>query len=154
MEMTHDAGIQSVGYFMLGSPEETPATIRQTIDFAKRLPLDFAQFSITTPYPGADMYNLYLKSGVSDNNWDNFTYANLKSASTPVFETTSLSKDDLQKWNATAYKEFYIRFSYIWERLKQSRSPGNLRTNISGLRMLLDMIRGNFLSRRVQAGRG
>lgn len=154
IKMTHDAGIQSVGYFMLGSPGETPTTIHQTIDFAKRLPLDFVQFSITTPYPGTDLYNLYLKSGVSDKNWDNFTYANLKSASIPVFETASLSKDDLQKWNATAYKEFYLRFSYIWERLKQSRSPGNLKTNISGLRMLLDMIRGNFLSRRVQVGRG
>ena len=152
VRMTHDAGIQSIGYFMLGSPGETPATIRQTIDFAKHLPLDFAQFSITTPYPGTDLYNLYLKQGVSDKNWDNFTYANLRAVSAPAFKPGSLSKDDLKKWNATAYKEFYLRASYIWGRLKQSRSPGNLKTNISGLRMLLDMIRGNFLSRRVQGG--
>ncbi len=49
---THKAGIQSVGYFMFGSPGETPETIRQTIDFA--------QFSVTTPFPGTDLYDLYL----------------------------------------------------------------------------------------------
>jgi len=153
VKLTHNAGIQSVGYFMLGSPGETPATIRQTINFAKQLPLDFAQFAITTPYPGTDLYNLYLEQGLSSENWDNFTYANLKSASAPVFETSLLSRSDLQKWNATAYKEFYLRFSYIWERLKKLRSPDNLKTNISGLRMLLDMIGGNFLSRRTQIKR-
>ncbi|MDP2767175.1 MAG: radical SAM protein, partial [Candidatus Methanoperedens sp.] len=44
IELTHKAGIQSVGYFMLGSPWETPETIRETIDFTKSLKLDFAQF--------------------------------------------------------------------------------------------------------------
>jgi anaerobic magnesium-protoporphyrin IX monomethyl ester cyclase len=142
VEMTHDIGIQSVGYFMLGSPGETPATIRQTINFAKDLPLDFAQFSITVPFPGTDLYSLYLKQGINNENWDNFIYANLRSAGAPVFETASLSKSDLQKWSTTAYKEFYLRLSYIWDRLRKIGSPGNLKTNIRGLGMFWDMVRG------------
>lgn len=142
IKMTHDANIQSIGYFMLGSPGETPATIRQTIDFAKNLPLDFAQFSITIPFPGTDLYNLYLKQGIGNENWDNFIYADLRSAGTPVFETALLSKDDLQKWYTTAYKEFYLRFSYIWERLTKTRSLGNLKTNIRGLGMFWEMVHG------------
>jgi len=142
VKLTHDTGIQSIGYFMLGSPGETPATIRQTIDFAKSLPLDFAQFSITIPFPGTDLYNLYLKQGIGSENWDNFIYANLRSVGTPVFETASLTKGDLQKWNTTAYKEFYLRFSYIWERLRKTRSLGNLKTNIRGLGMFWEMVRG------------
>jgi len=142
VKMTHDTGIQSIGYFMLGSPGETPATIRQTIDFANYLPLDFAQFSVTIPFPGTDLYNLYLDQGIGNQNWDNFIYANLRSVSAPVFETALLSKSDLQKWNAKAYREFYLRFSYIWERLKKTRSLGNLKTNIRGLGMFLAMMRG------------
>ena len=142
IKMTHDIGIQSIGYFMLGSPGETPATIRQTIDFANYLTLDFAQFSVTIPFPGTDLYNLYLKQGIGNENWDNFIYANLRSVSAPVFETASLSKGDLQKWSATAYREFYLRFSYIWERLKQTRSLRDLKTNIRGLGMFLEMRRG------------
>jgi len=142
VKMTREAGIQSIGYFMLGSPGETPDTIRQTIDLATRLPLDFAQFSVTIPFPGTDLYNLYLKQGIGGQNWDNFIYASLSSASAPVFETESLSKDDLRRWNATAYKAFYLRPSYIWERLKQTRSLENLKTNFRGLGMFWEMVRG------------
>ena len=142
IEATRKAGIQSVGYFMLGSPGETPETIRQTIDFAKSLPLDFAQFAITIPFPGTDLYNLYLDSGNKNTKWDDFIYASLKSSSAPVFETESLSKEDLREWNSKAYKEFYFRLSYIWKRFIGMRSIGDLKTNIKGFLMFLDMVRG------------
>jgi len=140
IEATHKVGIQSVGYFMLGSPGETPETIRQTIDFAKSLPLDFAQFSITIPYPGTDLHNIYLNSGNKNVKWDDFIYASFKLSSAPVFETELLSKEDLQEWCAKAYKEFYLRLSYIWKRLVGIRSTGDLKTNVKGFLMLLDML--------------
>ena len=140
IEATRKAGIQSVGYFMLGSPGETPETIRQTIDFARSLDIDFAQFSVTTPFPGTDLYDLYLDSGNKNTKWADFIYASLKSSSAPVFETESLSKEDLQEWNAKAYKEFYLRLSYIWKRFIGMRSIGDLKTNIKGFLMFLDMV--------------
>jgi radical SAM superfamily enzyme YgiQ (UPF0313 family) len=140
IEATRKAGIQSVGYFMLGSPGETPETIRQTIDFAKSLDIDFAQFSVTTPFPGTDLYDLYLSSGNKNTKWDDFIYASLKSPSAPVFETESLSKEDLREWNAKAYREFYLRLSYIWKRFIGMRSLGDLKTNMKGFSMFLDMV--------------
>lgn len=140
IELTHAADIQSVGYFMMGSPGETPDTIRQTVDFTKNLPLDFAQFSVTIPFPGTDLYDLYLNSGNKSTNWDDFIYASLKSSSTPVFETEMLSKEELQEWNAKAYREFYFRFSYIWQRVVGMKSFGDLNTNIKGFSMFLEMI--------------
>ncbi|NQE05798.1 Ribosomal protein S12 methylthiotransferase RimO [ANME-1 cluster archaeon GoMg1] len=137
---TYKAGIQSVGYFMFGSPGETPETIRQTIDFARSLELDFAQFSVTIPFPGTDLYDLYLDSGNKNTKWDDFIYASLKSSSAPVFETESLSKEDLREWNSKAYKEFYFRLSYIWRRFIGMRSIGDLKTNIKGFLMFLDMV--------------
>lgn len=142
IEATRKAGIQSVGYFMLGSPGETPETIRQTIDFAKSLDIDFAQFSVTTPFPGTDLYDLYLSSGNKNTKWDDFIYASLKSSSAPVFETKALPKEDLRERNAKAYREFYLRWSYIWKRFIGMQSLGDLKTNMKGFSMFLDMLGG------------
>ena len=46
------AGIKNWGYFIIGLPGETVETIRETIDFAKELPLDIALFHVAAPYPG------------------------------------------------------------------------------------------------------
>lgn len=142
IETTNKIGIQSTGYFMLGSPGETPETIRQTIDFAKSLPLDYVQFSVTIPFPGSDLYDLYYTSRKKDIKWEDFIYANLKSSSIPVFETEDLSKEDLQYWNAKAYKEFYLRLSYLWRRFTGMQSIGDLKSNINGFAMFLEMLGG------------
>ena len=44
------------GYFIIGLPGETEATIRETIDFAKKLPLDIALFHVAAPYPGTPFF--------------------------------------------------------------------------------------------------
>lgn len=51
VRLSREAGLETVGYFMIGSPGETAETIQQTIQFAKKLKLDFAQFAVTTPFP-------------------------------------------------------------------------------------------------------
>lgn len=55
---TKEAGIRVKGYFMIGSPGETIETMRQSVDFARRLPFDQVQFSITTPYPGTELWDV------------------------------------------------------------------------------------------------
>lgn len=140
INITHKTGINTVGYFMMGSPKETPQTLRDTIDFAKNLQLDFAQFSITIPFPGTDLYKFYIKNGEKVVNWDDFIYASLKSKNTPVFETESLNREELIKWNAKAYKEFYLRVPYIWKRFKSMRSFNDLKINFKGIYMFKDMV--------------
>src|SRR5690606_28627543 len=50
------AGINNWGYFIIGLPGETETTIRETIEFAKSLPLDIALFHIAAPYPGTPFF--------------------------------------------------------------------------------------------------
>ena len=52
LEWSHQAGIKNWGYFIIGLPGETVASIRRTIDFSKSLPLDLALFHIAAPHPG------------------------------------------------------------------------------------------------------
>lgn len=140
IRITQEVGLQIVGYFMIGSPGETPETIIKTINFAKKLKLDFAQFAITTPFPGTELYNLYLKGKEGKIPWQNFVYDQAGKSITPVFKTNSLSRTELQYWVRRAYKEFYLRPSYIWQRIRRTTSMGDLKFDIKGLFMLLGNI--------------
>jgi radical SAM superfamily enzyme YgiQ (UPF0313 family) len=135
-----EVGLQVVGYFMLGSPGETPETIMQTIDFAKKLKVDFAQFSITTPFPSTELYDIYMRGRTEPPKWENFVYASTGTQTTPVFESDKLTREDLKTWTARAYREFYLRPGYVWQRLKRCTSWPEIKTNFKGLEMLLRSI--------------
>jgi radical SAM superfamily enzyme YgiQ (UPF0313 family) len=140
VRQTRDAGIQVVGYFMLGSPGETPETIRQTIDFAKKLKVDFAQFSVTTPFPGTELWDVYMANRQEPVSWDSFIYAGTDNPTTPVFESDKLTREDLKNWLARAYRAFYLRPGYFWQRLRRCRSWDEIRLNFKGAGMLLKSI--------------
>jgi anaerobic magnesium-protoporphyrin IX monomethyl ester cyclase len=134
---SREVGLQVVGYFMLGSPGETPNTIRKTIDYAKKLKVDFAQFSITTPFPGTELYDIYMRDKKENIPWEKFVYAGTDNPATPVFETIELSRRALKDWIRSAYRQFYLRPSYLWQRLKRCTSWGEIKMNFKGLAMLL-----------------
>ncbi len=62
-DLTHKAGIKTLGYFILGIPNETYHEAQKTIKLALDLKCDFAQFSLLTAYPGSPLYPLALKHG-------------------------------------------------------------------------------------------
>lgn len=139
--ITREVGMQTIGYFMLGSPGETPQTIRQTIDFARKLKLDFAQFSLATPFPCTEFYQLYQQQQAKTVPWENFVYGDIGNKENPLFESDQLSRADLQHWARKAYREFYLRPAYIWQRIASIKSPGDVLVNLKGLVMLLESIR-------------
>lgn len=56
-------GMLVKGFFILGYPGETKDTIRQTVNFAKSLELDWAFFFIASPMPYTEMYEMALREG-------------------------------------------------------------------------------------------
>jgi anaerobic magnesium-protoporphyrin IX monomethyl ester cyclase len=137
---SREVGLQVIGYFMLGSPGETPETIRRTIDFAKKLKVDFAQFSVTTPFPGTELYDIYMRDRKENPAWESFVYAGAGNPTTPVFESDKLSRDDLKMWTSQAYRRFYLRPSYFWQRLRRCTSWREIKMNVKGFGMLLKSI--------------
>ncbi|MFC1946205.1 B12-binding domain-containing radical SAM protein, partial [Chloroflexota bacterium] len=135
VRLTQEAGLDTVGYFMLGSPGETPDTIEQTIRFARELGLDFAQFSLTTPFPGTELYELLgeRKDSVA---WESYIYSGGDSRMLPIFTSDGLSREDLKEWTRRAYREFYLRPTYVFQRLRKLRSWGDVKVNLNGLGML------------------
>jgi radical SAM superfamily enzyme YgiQ (UPF0313 family) len=58
---TKEVGIKTKGYFMTGLPGDTLQSVQETIDFAKRIDVDEALFSITTPMPGTGLWQELLR---------------------------------------------------------------------------------------------
>ena len=140
-DSTHKLGIETVAYFMLGAPEETVGTISKTIEFAKKLDPDFAQFSILTPLPGTELFDLAFGDGMTIDDWGEYVYADLNSLCYAGFGSKFMDREELGAWNKRAYLDFYLRWSYFVKRLRKTRSLGELKTNLSGLNMLLQSVK-------------
>lgn len=54
--VTHDVGINIIGNFVFGLPGDTGKTMQETLDFAKSLKLEFANFYVAKTYPGSNIY--------------------------------------------------------------------------------------------------
>jgi anaerobic magnesium-protoporphyrin IX monomethyl ester cyclase len=59
-----EADIKTKGYFMIGMPGDTEETIQDTLRFAKELELNDTMFSITTPFPGTELWDKIDKSKI------------------------------------------------------------------------------------------
>jgi len=55
-----------VGSFVIGAADETRKEIQNTINFAKRVPLDIPQFNILCAYSGNDIWNEFVEKGLLD----------------------------------------------------------------------------------------
>jgi radical SAM superfamily enzyme YgiQ (UPF0313 family) len=60
-----DAGVMSLGFFVLGLPGETERTARSTIELATSLDLDLAEFYPAVPFPGTPLAREVEARGVS-----------------------------------------------------------------------------------------
>ena len=102
---------------MLGLPHENVETLRNTIDFAKKLQLDRAFFNICTPYPGTPLFQMAEEGdGLSllTKDWKEF-----KRWGDAVIELDGVSSDELIKWQRIAMMEFYARPKIIFNHIKE-----------------------------------
>jgi anaerobic magnesium-protoporphyrin IX monomethyl ester cyclase len=100
--------IKLIGFFVIGFPNETMADILKTIKFALRLKLDYATFTIFTPFPGTSIFNRMVKDGyfsINTFNWENLLLDRT------TFHHRFINHSTLKMLQRTAYLRFYFRFS-------------------------------------------
>jgi len=105
VKWTKEAGINVVGYFIFGLLGETKATVRETLDFARELDLDFYGFSLPNPLPCTELYDSAAEVGlISDNiardEWTFHVNANL---------TQDCSDADLISISSEAFRDLYLK---------------------------------------------
>ncbi|KAF0123192.1 MAG: methyltransferase [bacterium] len=146
IKMTKNLGITTLADFMIGSPGEERGDILKTIDFALRLKPDFAQFTITTPYPATELYRFGLDNGlIKDDYWKRFAEDPDENFETPVWEET-LPKEELMELLNTAYRRFYLRPGYIVRSTLKVRSFAELKRKAkAGFKVFKVSLRGSCI---------
>jgi len=121
-KLTKKIGIETAGYFMIGSPSETRKDILKTIQFMKKLNPDYVHITITTPYPATDLYRMGLEQKVLlYDYWKEFA-ENPTLDFEPYFWERELSKEELFSLLKKAYRSFYFRPEYVLKRISKLKS--------------------------------
>lgn len=121
-------GISIDASFIIGLPEETKETINRSIKLAKRIMKknnSMAAFTMATPFPGTEFYDLALKEGFPVQEWGKYDYFHIS------YVPKSMTKKDLEDSYKEILKEvYYLNYSLILNRALQIRSFRQLKLNI------------------------
>lgn len=115
-------GVQTVGFFMVAVPGDTPASIERTIDLARELEPDFAKFTVFVPYPGTADYTRLKTEGKlhGADDWSRYTSYPTHD-NPPVYLPDGMTVDDVIRLHRRAFRRVYARPSTLWRHLVQLR---------------------------------
>lgn len=118
MQDTKKAKIMVHGCFMIGNPKDSEETIMATIELAKKLNPDTAQFFPIMVYPGTASYEYFKNKGwlVSQ---DYSKWVNEKGWHNCMVNMPGLSNKQIVEWCDKARRDFYLRPSYMAKKLAQ-----------------------------------
>jgi len=125
IDLTKKHNIDRFGYFMIGCPGETENTIKDTVNLACSLDLNYAQFSKFSILPGTDIYEEWKKQHGHDY-WREFILDENKRQIMPLLNT-KLTDADIEHHIKKAYFKFYYRPGFVAKYLYRMRSIGELK---------------------------
>jgi anaerobic magnesium-protoporphyrin IX monomethyl ester cyclase len=130
VNLAHKAGLETVGFFMIGLPGDTEETIKESIRFACDLPLTYAKASMTLPFPSSSLFRQIDKEGrIKSKNWDIYNFH----CTTEVWEHENLSWNTIRRYYTLFHRKFYFRPSYIWHRFWRDIRMGYLWDDIKAV---------------------
>lgn len=124
VKMAKKAGLETEGYFMLGLPGETEETLQETIRFAQSLPIDFAKFAVTVPLPGTPLFEEWDALGaIKTKDWSQYTFS---TKTKELYDHPTVSWSILDSYYKSSHRKFYLRPSYMFNRLWKSTLSGQI----------------------------
>lgn len=118
IRLINEAGMISESSVILGMPDETPETIRETFELAKEYDADFMHFLMIAPWPYANMYE-DLKPYIEDYDYSNYNLVE------PIVKPTAMTRDDLFKSALNCYKNYYMSKLPKWYGMKGNELKRN-----------------------------
>jgi len=137
VKLISDAGIETVGFFMIGFPTETKDEMENTINFALSLPLTRANFTKVTPLPGTELFDLWVEKYAKDGkiDWKTFNYYQFDA------NWSECSFDEIAKLQTKGTIKFYSRPDRLLKILIQLK-PSQY---VPGIKRLIKILLGtNF----------
>jgi radical SAM superfamily enzyme YgiQ (UPF0313 family) len=100
------AGLETIGFFIIGLPGETEESMEQTIKFACELDPLVANFSMMTPYPGTKVYEIAKRQGrLLLEDWEDYVFFDGKAR----YEMGEMTAEMVERKWKEAYRRFYLR---------------------------------------------
>ncbi|MEI6831374.1 MAG: radical SAM protein [Candidatus Omnitrophota bacterium] len=132
MRFTKEAGILTLGLFILGMPGENTETCKDTIRFAKELDCDIAKFNLAVPYPGSRFFDEYKDKLSTIDQFEKFTswYNWTADSGDLIFVPEGMTSEELSSLQKKAMFEFYMRPKIIFRHIFKGIS--SIRNLIAG----------------------
>ena len=104
-----DAGISVIGNFIYGLKDDTMESMQQTLDLAKSLDLEFANFYSAMPYPGSRLFDETRPEDLPKN-WSGYSQ---HSADTMPLPTATLTSREVLQFRDDAFHSYYEDERYL-----------------------------------------
>ncbi len=126
-KMLNKLGMDTHAHVMLGAPGETKETIKETINFIKKIDPTTASFGICTPYMGTDLFNEVSKNHpeIKDGSACDLSKLHEKGFFNKYY--TELTDKELENSIKKAYRSFYFRPQYIFKWLPKIKNIDELK---------------------------
>ena len=125
VENCRSVGIRTLGFFLIGAPGDTLQTVRETLKFAKSLPLDYVQFSKTLAKPLTPLWKDMVKTSGKDY-WRDWILGRETDRDLPR-PWTILTNEEINRLAKWAYLSYHGRPRYIYRQLMRLKSWKELR---------------------------
>lgn len=105
------AGINVIGNYIFGLPDDTLETMNETLDLALEARCEFANFYCAMAYPGSKLYTLALDKGWKlPDGWIGYSQHSYETLPLP---TESLSGAEVLSFRDQAFKEYFTDPWYL-----------------------------------------
>ncbi|PWC40328.1 radical SAM protein [Azospirillum sp. TSO22-1] len=106
-----EAGINVIGNYIFGLPDDDAQSMRETLDLAKELNCEFANFYSAMAYPGSPLYNTAVEKGWElPDAWSGFSQ---HSYDCKPLATEKASAAEVLAFRDSAFNEYFTNPRYL-----------------------------------------
>jgi radical SAM superfamily enzyme YgiQ (UPF0313 family) len=127
-----EIGIETSGTFILGLPDESHSTIRDTLRLLKKIKLDYAGINVAVPRAGTKLREQAIESKLIKGDCQTMD----QSGTTICMATKYLTKEDIEKYRRRAISTFYFRLGYIFRRIRRMRARDAVKIVKNAVRLI------------------
>jgi anaerobic magnesium-protoporphyrin IX monomethyl ester cyclase len=111
VQAIQDEGISVIGNYIFGLPDDTMATMQETLDMAMALNCEFANFYCAMAYPGSRLYDIAVREGWQlPKCWHGFSQHSHEMLPLP---TKHISAREVLKFRDDAFHKYFESRHYL-----------------------------------------
>lgn len=136
IRIAKEAGLSVRADFLVGTPGESLAEMRETVEFAIRCRVDLAHFNKFMPYPGTALYEELVAAGHSfdfEGNWSDTDHG------AAVYRPDGIAPEEYSAFLDESYRRFYLRPSHVIRSAASIRSLTQAKGYIAGAWSILGL---------------